>query len=49
MIVLAENNPDITKGAKSAVMIEYTTGEILYNKNGTYDTKYKNLFGIYRE
>ena len=26
MIVLAENNPDITKGAKSAVMIEYTTG-----------------------
>ena len=33
MVVLAENNPDITKDAKSAVMIEYTTGEILYNKN----------------
>lgn len=31
-LVLAEE-PDITKGAKSAVMIEYNTGEVLYNKN----------------
>lgn len=27
------NEIDITKGASSAVMIDYDTGEILYNKN----------------
>ena len=26
-------SPDITKGAKSAVMIDYQTGEVLYDKN----------------
>ena len=31
-VVLA-NEADITKGASSAVMIDYDTGEILYNKN----------------
>lgn len=32
MMVFAD--PDITSGAKSAVMIDYSTGEVLYDKNG---------------
>lgn len=32
-LAVEKDAPDITKGAKSAIMIEYTTGEILYNKN----------------
>lgn len=31
--VTLANETDITKGASSAVMIDYDTGEILYNKN----------------
>lgn len=32
IIVFAD--PDITNGAKSAIMIDYSTGDILYDKNG---------------
>ena len=31
--VKAEDEPNLTKKAKSAVMIEYTSGDVLYNKN----------------
>lgn len=31
--VALANETDITKGASSAVMIDYDTGEVLYNKN----------------
>ena len=41
-IVLA-NETDITKGASSAVMIDYDTGEVLYNKNANSHTSVASL------
>ena len=41
-VVLA-NEADITKGASSAVMIDYDTGEILYNKNANSHTSVASL------